>query len=58
MKKINKTINDYIKMVNKLNRDEEIYLHGKQILNRTNISENKKKYKRNKKWKNDFLKLN
>lgn len=45
MKTIN---NDILKAIKKLNREEEIRLHGKQISFRTLIQQNKKRYNRKK----------
>jgi hypothetical protein len=45
MKTIN---NDILKAIKKLNREEEIGLHGKQISFRTLIQQNKKRYNRKK----------
>lgn len=46
---LNKNINaDMIKKYNKLSREEEISLHGKQIGFKTNIVKSKKIFKREK----------
>lgn len=53
MKK-NQTKNmDVVKELRKISREEEIYEHGKQIINRTNIHKSKKKYDR--KSKKDII---
>lgn len=51
-----KSINiDALKALKKLNREEEIRLHGKQISFRTLIQQNKKRYNRKKLSKKIFL---
>ena len=51
-----KSINiDALKALKKLNREEEIRLHGKQISFRTLIQQNKKRYNRKKLSKKVFL---